>query len=191
MKRILKFIPLIIILILVIVVVAGVWSGYNGTVDMRETVDSNESEVRNRLQQRHDKMEQLISAIEGLQDHAEDIYNRITEARAAYAKAAASGTSEDYIAADALETSVLFAFEDNPYITATQGYLTYMDEVSAMENALAVARRDYNEAVQKYNAAVRKFPRVLYIGIFGFEKELPYWEVSENAGEVPLGNFSD
>jgi len=191
MKKLLKYIPLAIVLILIIAVVASVWSSYNGTVDLRETVNSKESEVKNRLQQRHDKMEQLISAIEGLQDHAQDIYNMITEARAAYAKATASGSSEDYIAADALETSVLLAFEDNPYITATEAYLNYMDEVSAMENTLAVARRDYNNAVQKYNTEVKKFPKVLYLGVFGFEKELPYWEVDDSAAEVPLGDFTD
>ncbi len=186
-----KNIPLAIILIIIVALVAVVWGSYNGTVDMRESVDAKESEVENRLQQRHDKMEQLINAVEGMQDHAEDIYEMITEARAAYARAQTSGSAEDYIEADALETSVLLAMEDNPYISATDAYLTYMDEVSAMENTLAVARRDYNEAVRKYNTAVKKFPRVLYIGIFGFEKELPYWEVDDDASEVPLADFTD
>lgn len=191
MKKALKFIPLAIVIILVIAIGASIWSSYNGTVELRQTVDSKEAEVQNRLQQRHDKMEQLISAIDGLQDHAEDIYTMITAARTAYAKATASGDTEDYIAADTLETSVLLAFEDNPYITATQAYLSYMDEVSAMENTLAVARRDYNNAVQEYNTEVKKFPKVIYLKMFGFEKELPYWSVDANAADLPLADLSD
>jgi LemA protein len=85
----------------------------------------------------------------------------------------------------------LVAVEDNPLITATSGYNSLIDEISSTESALSVARRDYNLAVADYNAGVRKFPAVLYAGIFGFEREAVYWKMNEGADEVPVIDFGD
>lgn len=191
-RKLFVLIPIALIAVLIIVIGATMISSYNSTVDMRETVDANEAQVKNRLQQRHDKMGQIISAVEGLQDHAEDLYDMITDARAAYTDAK---TQSDFINADAAEAEalsrLLVIVEDNPQITATQAYYAYIDEVSAMENALAVARRDYNEAVRVYNAQVKKFPRNLYLSMFNFEKQLKYWKIADGAEEVPIVDFAD
>ena len=64
-----------------------------------------------------------------------------------------------------------------------------IDEISSIESSLAVARRDYNEAVQDYNASVRRFPRVLYAGMFGFDKSVEYWKMNDGADEVPVIEF--
>ncbi|HPG42829.1 MAG TPA: LemA family protein [Acholeplasmataceae bacterium] len=120
------------------------------------------------------------------------MYNAITAARTAYASAQ---SMDDLIAADAAEalafSDLLVVVEDNPNITATGGYYALIDEISSMESALSVARRDYNEAVQDYNAAVRRFPRVLYASLFGFEKEVEYWKMNDGADEVPVIDFND
>ena len=181
--------------IIAVIVILGLFSGisagvaYNGTITLREDIDASEAEIKNRLQERHDKMGQLISAVEGLQEHAETIYAQITAARAAYAAAV---TNEDLIEADALEAAALDALivtvEENPQITATSAYNTYMYEVSGMENALFVARRDFNEAVLSYNTTAKKFPRVLFIGMFGFERELEYWKTADGSEEIPMIN---
>lgn len=177
-----------------IVVVMGIMlmTGYNGLVRLDTNIDGKYAQVENRLQERHDKIGQILAAVNGLQDHAEDIYNAITAARQAYN---AAQSMEDLIAADAAEaiafTDVLLVVEDNPLITANVGYYALIDEISSMESALSVARRDYNEAVQSYNAAVRTFPRVLYASLFGFEKELDYWKINDGAADVPVIVFND
>jgi LemA protein len=195
-KKLFTIIPIVLIVMLIFIIIGTAISSYNGTVKLREAVDANESEIENRLQQRHDKMEQIISAIQGLQDHAEDLYKMITDARAAYAKASSSQNAADYQEADALESEVitrlLVVVEDNPTtITATNAYNAYIDEVSAMENTLAVARRDYNNSVKEYNIQVKKFPKVLYLSLFGFEKQLNYWKIEDGADEVPTADFID
>ncbi len=167
--------------------------GYNNLVDLDENISAKYAQIEVRLQERHDKIGQIVDAVQGLQEHAEAIYNAITAARAAYASAASSGDMDALIEADAAEAialaDLLAVVEDNPNITATAGYLTLIDEISAMESALAVARRDFNLAVQDYNASVRKFPRVLYAGLFGFEKDLEYWKMNDGADEVPEVEF--
>ncbi|MDD4120911.1 MAG: LemA family protein [Clostridia bacterium] len=190
-----KALLITLISIIAVIVILGLFFGisagvaYNGTITLREDIDASEAEIKNRLQERHDKMGQLISAVEGLQEHAETIYAQITAARAAYAAAV---TNEDLIEADALEAAALDALivtvESNPQITATSAYNTYMYEVSGMENALFVARRDFNEAVLSYNTTAKKFPRVLFIGMFGFERELEYWKTADGSEEIPMIN---
>lgn len=181
------------VILLIAIVILGVGVGmYNGFVNSNETVDTAKAEVFNRLQQRHDKMGQIIAAVEGLQDHAEDIYQMITEARAAYAEAK---TTSEYIQSDLLEavalTELIAVVEDNPNITGNQAYYAYIDEVSAMENALAVARRDYNDAVKEYNVKAKKFPGNIIVKMFSFESQLEYWKVDNGATEVPIVDFTD
>ncbi len=170
-------------------------ASYNNLVELDEQINSSHSQIEVRLQERHDKIGQLLGAINGLQEHAETIYDAITAARQAYANAISSGDMDAIIAADAQEavalTDVLLVVEDNPLITATAGYVALIDEISSMESALAVARRDYNESVQSFNTRVRKFPTVLFVTAFGFEKELEYWKMNDGADEVPVIDFGD
>lgn len=173
----------------------GLIVGYNNLVDLDEDINSKYAQIEVRLQERHDKIGQIVAAVQGLQEHAEAIYDAITSARAAYASAITGTDIQAIIDADAQEaialTNLLAVVEDNPLITAGTGYYQLIDEISSMESALAVARRDYNNAVQDYNASVRKFPRVLYAGIFGFEKDLPYWKMNDGADEVPEIVFTE
>lgn len=168
---------------------------YNNLVDLDEDISYYYSQIENRLQERHDKIEQILGAVEGLQEHAESIYDAITAARAAYASASASGNIQDLIAADAQEatalSNLLVVVEDNPLITATSAYNGLIYEISSMESALSVARRDYNIAVQSYNAKVRKFPTVIIAGMFNFDEDLPYWRMNDGAEEVPVVDFGD
>jgi len=192
-----KALLIVIGVLAVFVVVIGISliSGYNSLVDVDEDISAKYAQIENRLQERHDKIGQIIAAVDGLQAHAEEIYNAITTARQAYADAILSGDMDALIAADAGEalalTQVLAVVEDNPLISATGGYYALIDEISSMESALSIARRDYNEAVQDYNVAVRKFPKVLYASLFGFEKEMPYWKINDGADEVPVIDFGN
>lgn len=184
-----------IVLLFLLILGIGLISGYNSLVTLDEDISGKYSQIENRLQERHDKIGQIVASVSGLQEHAESIYTQITQARAAYAQAVAANDTEAMIEADALEaialTNLLVVVEDNPLITANAGYYALIDEISAMESALSVARRDYNEAVQSYNTSVRRFPRVLYASLLGFERNLAYWKMNDGADEVPVIDFGD
>lgn len=168
---------------------------YNNLVELDEEINQSYSQIEVRLQERHDKIGQLLGTISGLQEHAETIYNAIVAARQAYADAIAGGDMDALIAADAAEalaiTDVLLVVEDNPLITATSGYSALITEIASMEAALAVARRDYNLAVQSFNTKARKFPTVMFVSAFGFDKEVEYWKMNDGADEVPVIDFGD
>lgn len=181
------------IMIIVIVFIAG----YNGLVDKDENVNSAFSQIDVTLAERYQKITSLVSTVNGLQDHAEDIYNAITEARAAYATASANKDVEGLIEADYLQSLALtdlialVVSEDNPNISATPAYLTLMDEISSSEAELAYARRVYNLAVEDYNASVRRFPRIIIANMFSFDKERLYWKASDGELEIPEVVFND
>ena len=80
-------------------------SGYNNLVDLDESIESKYSQVENRLQQRHDTIEQMVATVSGLQEHEVEIYNKIVEARTAYAAAQLSGDLEALAEADAFRVS--------------------------------------------------------------------------------------
>ncbi|PKK93793.1 MAG: LemA family protein [Tenericutes bacterium HGW-Tenericutes-6] len=166
--------------------------GYNNLVDLDEDIQGKYAEVENRLQERHDKIGQVVDAVDGLQEYALSVYEAITAARAAYN---AADSLEELIEADALTaaafTDLLVVVEDNPNINVSSGYVALIDEISSMESALSVARRDYNESVQDYNASIRRFPRVLYASLFGFERTYEYWKLNDGADEVPVIDFND
>ena len=191
MKKMRGKIILIVAVLFVVVVGVSLIVGYNSLVNENEEIDSNFANVNNVLISRHDKITQLVATVNGLQDHAENIYNAITSAREAYASAQANGTVGEIAEADALESLAitdLVAFmlvEDNPEITATSAYNSLMDEIASTENELKIARKDYNDSVEEYMKSIKKFPKLLYAGIFGFEKQKEYWKINDGQNEIP------
>lgn len=191
MKNIKGIVIISIISLVILLVGISVIVGYNSLVNQDEEINSNLADVNNVLILRHDKIGQLVGAVNGLQEHAENIYEAITTARTAYAAAQASGNVDQLAAADNLESLAitdLVAFmlvEDNPNISATGAYYNLMDEIATTENELRVARKDYNDSVAEYLKSIKKFPKILYAGIFGFEKTKEYWKINDGQTEVP------
>jgi LemA protein len=64
-----------------------------------------------------------------------------------------------------------------------------MDELSGTENRIATERMRYNERIQDYNTARRRFPANVTAKVFGF-KEYPFFEAPAEAKQVPKVNFS-
>jgi len=188
----LRYLPIIIIGVVVLILGISVISNYNALVVLREDITAKNSAIELRLQQRHDKIGQLVGAVSGLQDHESEIYQEITDARELYMNAQ---TTEDLIEADAAESAaisrLLVLVEDNPSLISASAFSILMDEISASENTLAVARRDFNLSVQAYNTSVKTFPKGLYASLFGFAGSVQYWEMDEGAGEVPNIVFPD
>ena len=74
--------------------------------------------------------------------------------------------------------------ENYPELKSDQTYIGLMDELEGSENRIAVARKDYNDAVNNYNSKVIKFPANIVAKLFGFEKA-EYFEADADAYEVP------
>lgn len=83
---------------------------------------------------------------------------------------------------------LLLVVENYPELKADSQYTALMDELAGTENRIAVARRDYNDAVNTYNQKLRRFPGNIYAGLFGFEPA-EYFEASQGAETPPTVDF--
>jgi LemA protein len=79
---------------------------------------------------------------------------------------------------------LLAVVENYPDLKANQNYLDLQRELTGTENRIAVARNNYNDAVKGYNAYIKKIPRVIYAGWFGF-KEKPFYQADAGSEKAP------
>ncbi len=183
--------------VLVVIILGSISIGsYNSLVTVDEDVSLKSSQVVSRLNQRQALIEQLVPTVVGLQEHAENIYDMITAARAAYSAAVDSNDLDGMIEADAAEAlairQLLVVMESNPEnIYAGEGFINLMQNISGMESAIAYSRWEYNESVADYNKSVRNFPKIIFASMFGFENSKPYWKMNDGADEIPQINFTN
>lgn len=175
----------------VIVVILAIMciSTYNGLVTSEENIDSQWAQVENQLQRRFDLIPNLVNTVEGYMEHEREIFESLAAARTAYGDA--TNVEEQAAANDALSATLsqlLVVVENYPTLKADAQFTRLMDELAGTENRLAVARKDYNEAVQDYNEDVRRFPGSLMASMFGFEKR-NYFDIEEGVAENPAVDF--
>ena len=75
-----------------------------------------------------------------------------------------------------------------PQLKSDQQFLRLSDELAGTENRLAVARKDYNDAVNTYNTSRQKFPTVIVASMTGFQDK-PFFKAEEGAKTVPKVEF--
>ena len=177
---------IIIAIVAVIVIIGGtLMSSYNGLVTGRETVESAESNIDTYLQRRAALIPNVVSTVKSFASHETEVFDKVLEARTALVNA---NTVEDKAEADAqLDTAlqgINVIVENYPELKSDATYIALMDELEGSENRIAVARKDYNDAVKDYNNKVIRFPGSIAASIFGFEKA-EYFEADEESLTVP------
>ena len=85
-------------------------------------------------------------------------------------------------------SKLLLVVEKYPDLKANQNFLELQSQLEGTENRITVARRDFNGAAKEYNTAIRKFPKNILAGMFGFEKKT-YFEAEEGAEKAPEVQF--
>lgn len=78
--------------------------------------------------------------------------------------------------------------ENYPELKSNANFSQLQDELAGTENRIAVARKDYNDAVQIYNAKIKSLPASLYAGAFGFTAR-DYFKADETSQKVPQVKF--
>ena len=72
---------------------------------------------------------------------------------------------------------------------ATENFQELQAQLEGTENRIAVERGRYNDVVQRYNTAIKRFPTLVYAGAFGF-KEKPYFTAVTGAENPPKVEFN-
>lgn len=181
-----KIIIIIVAILAVVVIIGGALAGsYNGLVTAQENVASAQSNIDTVLQRRADLIPNVVATVKDFAEHETEVYNKVLKARQNLLNA---NTIEEQSAANEELTTALQGInvivENYPELKSDATYIGLMDELEGSENRIAVARKDYNDAVKTYNNKVIKFPGSIAAGIFGFEKA-EYFEADAGASEVP------
>lgn len=175
-----------------LVLLAG--CGYNTIQTLDEQVNAAESQIKVQLQRRADLIPNLVETVKAYAKQEQTIFIQVAEARAKLAGAVQSGNLEEMAAANAALNAplgrLLAIAENYPQLKSNENFRALQDQLEGTENRIAVARQDYNEAVNRHNAYIRRFPQVVTAKILG-KKPRPYFELqTPGAGEVPRVDFS-
>ena len=179
----------LIIGVVALILTAWLWTGYNGLIQSRGSLDSSWADVENQYQRRFDVIPNLVNTVKGAADFEQETFESVTQARSQWQNA---GTREEQVNAannfDSALSRLLVTVESYPQLQATQAFRDLMTQLEGTENRIATARRDYNEAARAYNVHTQRFPTLLLARIFGFGPEA-YFESAEGAETAPKVDF--
>ena len=177
--------------------------GYNRLVAVGNTADTALANVNVQYQRRADLIGNLVKTVEGAANFERGTLKDVVEARAkaTSVKLDASTVSDPEAfkrfqeAQNQLSAGLgrLLAVSENyPQLRANENFRDLQAQLEGTENRIAVARGDFNKAVQNYNLTVRSFPTVLYAGIFNFRPREFFQNQAgtENAPQVAFPSFS-
>ncbi|MSR86916.1 LemA family protein [Candidatus Peribacteria bacterium] len=178
-----------ILLAIVAVLTVWLWSGYNSLVTAKAGVEGAWAKVETQYQRRIDLVPNLVSTVKGAAAFEQSTFTAITEARSQWQGA---GTRDAKVAAasgfDSALSRLLVTVEAYPQLQATQAFRDLMTQLEGTENRIATARRDYNTAVQGYNVLVKRFPKNILAGMFGFTPEAMFAS-DDGADKAPAVQF--
>ena len=185
-----------IIIILAVVAILVIWavSVYNGLVTMDENVTGQWANVETQYQRRADLIPNLVNTVKGYATHEKETLEGVVAARsqATQIKVDAADLTPEKLAqyqkAQGAVTSALgklLAITENyPDLKANQNFLELQAQLEGTENRINVARKNFNDAAQAYNTNIRRFPKNIFAGMFGFDKKA-YFEAEEGSEKAP------
>jgi LemA protein len=179
------------VLLLAVAGVSASGCSYNRFVTQEEAIKTQWAQVENQLQRRNDLIPNLVETVKGVAQQEKDVFGQIADSRA---KLAGARTPEESIAAaneqSAALARLLVVVENYPQLRSSESFQRLMDSLEGTENRLAVERMRYNERIQEYNTARRRFPANITAGVFGF-KEYPLFDAPKEAEALPKVNFGN
>ncbi len=184
------------VIVIVVLLVAGLVIGgklvtvRNDLVTQRNTIEASWAQVDVALQRRADLIPNLVETVKGFAKHEKEVLEAVASARAALVGAR---TPEERIQAntrlDSALARLLVVVENYPNLKANENFLRLQDELAGTENRIAVERRKYNEAVQKYNTSIELFPNNIAASLFGFSRNDAYFKTEPGARTAPRVAF--
>ena len=188
-----KYLPLI-LLGLGAILIFSMCGSYNKVVSMDEGVKGKWSEVENQYQRRMDLIDQTVSTVKASANYERQTLEAVVQARAAATQVKIDANNLTPEAIQRFEQtqnnlygamkSLLAVSEAYPQLRATENFINLQTQIEGTENRIGQARRNFNEAVNGFNAYIRRFPTNLFAGIFGFSPK-GYFQSAEGAAKAP------
>ena len=191
-KSLIAFIAVIVILVIWCV------TQYNGIITKEESVSTAWGNVEVQYQRRADLIPNLVNTVKGYATHEQETLNGVVAARAKATQITvdpADMTSEKQAAYQKSQGDVTTALgkllaitENNPQLKANENFSELQAQLEGTENRISESRRIFNNTVQEYNLAIRRFPGNIVAGLFGYEKKAKF-EAAEGSEKAPEVKF--
>jgi len=187
------------IVIIFIMLFSWVTGKYNGFVSLNEGVKGAWSQVENVYQRRSDLIPNLVATVKGVANFEKETYTAVTEARAKVGQMKIDATQLDdpeafarfQKAQDGLSGALqrlMVVSENYPQLKANENFFQLQAQLEGTENRITVERQKFNQVVQDYNTAIKKFPGVIIANFGGF-REKAYFKAAEGADQAPKVQF--
>jgi LemA protein len=184
--------------------------GYNRIQQLDETAEQAKSNIGVELTARNQLIPNMVATVKGAAGFERGTYTDVARARAGQLAnaeqaltqaqqqtrtAVESKNVQQLQNAEAAQTRAIgtylnVAVEAYPNLRATQNFQALQDQLAESENRIAVARRDYNEAVRNYNTYIRQFPQAITAKVTGAQRKEPY-QAPAGSEQAPTVNFGD
>ena len=187
----------IVVAVVVIIALFAV-SVYNRLIKGANSCEEAFSTMDVYLKKRYDLIPNLVNTVKGYATHEKETLEGVVAARsqATQIKVDAEDLTPEKLAeyqkAQGAVTSALgklLAITENyPDLKANQNFLELQAQLEGTENRINVARKNFNDAAQAYNTNIRRFPKNIFAGMFGFDKKA-YFEAEEGSEKAPKVEF--
>ena len=176
--------------------------GINAIPTYQEQARAAWSQVENQYQRRADLIPNLIETVKGFAAQEQETLTAVIEARS---KATSIQVDQSILnnpeklqqfqqAQGELSSALsrlMAVSERYPDLKSNQNFLALQSQLEGTENRIAVARRDFIQAVQRYNTELRTFPgRIWHMILYSdLEPRANFEATAENADEAPAVEF--
>jgi LemA protein len=175
--------------------------GINAIPTKEEAAKARWADVQSQYQRRADLVPNLVATVQGAAIAERTTLTQVIEARAqATGVTVTPETLNDPAAFQRYQAAqgqlsqalsrLLLVVERYPEIRSNQNFITLQSQLEGTENRIAIARRDYNEAVRDYNTSLRTFPTVIWANtIHSGSEPMQLFSATEAAQTAPDVNF--
>ncbi len=161
------------------------------------------SEIQNQYKRRADLIPNLVEAVKGFADQEKSVLTGVTEARAKATQAQINLPPDILTNPEAMKKfadaqnqlttalgKLLAVSERYPDIKSGQNFLALQNQIEGTENRIAIARRDYIGAVQKYNTELNTFPgRIWKSVLYSNAKDMATFDITPAETQTPKVDF--
>ena len=176
--------------------------GVNTIPTLDEKVKAAWAQVENQYQRRADLIPNLVETVKGFAAQEKETLIAVTEARA---KVGSMQVGRDVIDnPEALQkfekaqqqlggaiSRLMLVAERYPDLKSNQNFLALQSQLEGTENRISVARRDYIQAVERFNTEIRTFPGRLWHSFLYSELEMreTFEATTPDAEQAPKVSF--
>jgi LemA protein len=186
-----SMVALLVLLFLVGGAVAYVVTLYNGLIAVKNNVDKAWANIDVLLKQRHDELPNLVEVCKGYMKYEQDTFQRITDARSAYARAT---TVDQKAQASADLTSavgrLIATAENYPELKTNNNFMQLQSRVTELESEIADRREFYNDCVNTFNIRIQEMPDAILARNMGLTPRGMFQVAEEDKASVKI-SFAD